>query len=224
MLPRQPSRSGEPRPQLGIDSGTSGFETTEARWFGVGRLPEPALRWISSAPGFVEHRCDTYRLDGSSDLGVKRRNQSGLEAKLRLKTEGSLELSPVLSAPVEDWVKLTGLDPADLPEDNRAVWVEVHKVVHSRIYRFDGRTTVSLSADRETSSPGCDVELAAVGIGGMEAWTFALEAWGPSETRRSLLDATAAALQREGLPPEFEQGLGQAMGYPEWLAASVFVT
>jgi hypothetical protein len=224
MLPQQPGRSGEPWQQLGLDATTPGFETSEARWFGAGRLPEPVLTWFSSSPGIIEHRCDTYRVDGSLVLGVKRRNGSGLEAKVRRAVAGTLQLSDDLTAPIEHWVKVSGLDAAQLQTNREAYWVEVDKVVRSRIYRLGDGPTASLAPGRDLTSPGCDVEIAAVVIRDTEAWTFAFEAWGPEATRLTLLEATAAAVRAEGMPPELGHELRQAVGYPEWLAGLALVT
>lgn len=220
MLPHGRSRSGAPCTGRNLGWSRPGFETSEVRWFGAGRLPSAVLSWFSTVPGIVEHRRDSYRIGGSSDLGVKRRNGSGLEAKIRCGLAGALELSEGLSAAVEEWVKVTGLDEADLPGEGRIAWLGVDKVVWSRIYRLDGAGRVGPTTNRDLTIPGCDVELASIAIGDDEAWTFALEAWGPHDVRLSLLDSTAAVLREHGAPLSLRDGLGPAMGYPEWLSAS----
>lgn len=204
---------------------SDGFETSELRWFGTGELPHSIKTWFLSAAVIVEHRSDTYCVDGSVDLGVKRRNGVGLEAKIRRGTGSLVTLGAGVEAVVEDWVKLTNLEDADLDGSSAAaVWVEVTKSVWSRIYQFDERGGVSQVTTRDLSAPACDVELAEVTIGDHEAWTFAFEAWGPSDERLRLLVSTAGVLMEEGIHPELLTGLRFGMGYPEWLAGLVDVT
>lgn len=219
MLPQRPARGSDS--ELDFWLSQPGFETSEVRWFGVGPLPPPVVTWFTSSPVIVEHRRDTYWVDGSGELGVKRRNGVGLEAKVRRATEGLVELFADVGATIEDWVKLSDLEEAQLPRGAGVVCVEVTKSVRSKIYQFDGRGELFQATTRNLATPGCDVELAEIALDDREAWTFALEAWGPHEVRRPLLQSTVSALRTEEAPPGFREGLDQAMGYPEWLAGLV---
>ena len=61
------------------------IETTELRWFRNGPLPRSVCSWFTSngAFGAVEERHDRYLIDGRLDRGLKLRDGSTLELKVR---------------------------------------------------------------------------------------------------------------------------------------------
>jgi hypothetical protein len=68
------------------------LDTTELRWFVPGPLPAHIRSWFT---GVAEERCDTYLLDGSIDVGVKRRFRETLELKVRQSLDGRIEIGGV---------------------------------------------------------------------------------------------------------------------------------
>jgi len=69
------------------------------------------------------------------------------------------------------------------------------------------------------SASGCDVEIAAVTVGDLDAWTYAFAAYGATSTRRDALVTSWEALTADTPCPERLAGFeSQSSGYPEWLA------
>lgn len=192
--------------------------TTELRWFFDGPLPPAVLRWFTaSGAGLAEDRCDTYRLDRHVDTGVKRRFRTTLELKRRLGTPEPFATRGV-NGNLEVWKRWS---PADgrVDIDDSTTWVDVDKTVIKR--RFDRRAReMPLSEEgRAMSGDGCDVEIAVISVNGLQAWTFALAAFGQPEHQRALLVSTwdALAMGRSDI-----KAIGldsrHSSGYPEWLA------
>jgi len=195
-------------------------DALELRWFVPGPLPHEIRSWFSGSTGVAEERCDTYLLDGRVDIGVKRRFGETVELKVRQSLDGWIELAESLSGSLEVWRKWSpagGLvgDAAD------GRWVDVHKSVVKRRFSIDG-TEIPYSSDPQATDAGCDVEVAAVTVGAVRAWTFAFAAFGPLSTRRDALLASWLRLVAVApCPAPFGARAGRAMGYPEWLALTV---
>jgi hypothetical protein len=195
--------------------GVAVLDTTELRWFAEGSPTPDIESWFTrfDTVGTVEDRCDTYRMDGRRDTGVKHRFRETLELKVRQSTEEPLTLEPGLAGSLEAWRRWSPADGlADRTE--HALAVDVCKRVIKR--RF------SVRGDEIAPGPpigsGCDVEVATVTVGNVEAWTFAFAAFGPDATRRSALLACWQALVTEMPPPSgFASSFGPSCGYPEWL-------
>jgi hypothetical protein len=196
------------------------FATAEVRWFVGGELPGSLVTWFTSERTSIELRRDRYAVDGSPDVGLKRRAGGPLEVKLRCESSGTVRLGTRVGR-IEEWRKLTDVDERDVPVGPEPVWVDVDKVVLTRSYRRSPEGMLPV-ARRDLSVAGCDVELASIGVEDTVAWTFALEAWGPEGDRRPALDDTLAAFARETPPvDEAVGGLDTDVGYPEWLATVV---
>ena len=193
------------------------LDTTELRWFADGPLPDQIESWFtrSGSRGMVEDRCDTYRRDRRLDTGVKHRFRETLELKERQSVEDPLVLEPGLAGPLEAWRRWS---PADhlVDADPLAPVTDVCKRIIKRRFSVFGDEIV-------TGPPigaGCDVEVAAITVDGVEAWTFAFAAYGPAATRRDSVIACWQALATGAPPPEvLGQSLNHSCGYPEWLAA-----
>ena len=206
--------------QLRRADAVSVVDTTELRWFVPGPLRPDVRGWFTGSTGVPEERWDTYLLDGRVDIGVKRRFRETLELKVRQSLDSRVEFGEGLAGLLEVWRKWS---PAEgLVEDNAdGWWVDVHKSVVKRGFRMDG-TEVAFSSDPHAIGAGCDVEVAGVTVGGVEAWTFAFAAFGPPETRRDALLASWQTLVAGNSCPEpFGPRTGRAMGYPEWLTLTV---
>ena len=193
------------------------LDTMELRWFVPGPLPPDIGVWFTGSTGVTEERCDTYLLDGRGVIGVKRRFRETLELKVRQSLEGRIEFGEGLAGSLEVWRKWS---PADRLIGGRTDgrWVDVHKSVVKRRFSVDG-TEIAFSSDPQVAGAGCDVEVAGVTVGAVEAWTFAFATFGPHATRRDALLASWQGLVAATPCPEpFGPRTGRAMGYPEWLA------
>jgi hypothetical protein len=196
-------------------------DTAELRWFSAGSAPRSVRSWFTheGTIGMIEERSDTYLMDGRVDRGVKRRFQKTLEVKVRSSVEERLELTAGLAGRPEVWRKLTpAVDFVDVTEP--ALWVDVAKVVIKRRFTVDGDEVALSEAVRAQTGAGCDVEVAAVGIGDLAVWSFAFAAFGPTQERRGALTAAWRALCGDsGDPAGFEAWFDLSCGYPEWLSA-----
>ena len=197
------------------------LDTTELRWFVPGPLPSEVAGWFAGSTGVDEDRCDAYLLGGRCDIGVKRRFRETLELKVRQSFDGRIELGGGLVGPLEVWRRWSpaeGLVVGDF--DGR--WVDVHKAIVKRRFSIDG-TEIAFSPVWQPTAAGCDVEVAAVTMGARQGWTFAFAAYGPPANRRSALLASWKRLVAVAPCPEpFGPRTGRAMGYPEWLALTVW--
>ncbi len=194
-------------------------ETTELRWFTEGPLTPEVETWFTrdGTTGAVEKRYDTYRIDGRVDVGVKRRFGETLELKVRQSLGETLALDPDLTGRLEVWRKWS---PADglVDVEVRAPWLDVHKMVIKRRFSVDGDEITLSNEPRAMTGAGCDVEVAAVTVGEIEAHTFAFAAFGPTTTRRDSIVACWRTLGADTLCPERSMIVdGRSSGYPEWL-------
>lgn len=197
------------------------FDTTEVRWFSSGALPTAYGDWFSNPGGsaIVEIRCDNYWVDGSHSSGLKRRGHGPLEVKIRRESTGFVDLGDGVRGRIEEWRKVRPAEPPSANLSKPGQWCQVHKVVLTRTYGIDSAGNVRPLDQSDLRTEGCDIELASVAVAGTEAWTFALESWGPQEERRGMLPrALEALVQSSPLPPQFHHDLDHDMGYPEWLA------
>ena len=196
------------------------LDTTELRWFVPGPLPAEMVGWFAGSSGVPEERSDTYRLDGRGDIGVKRRFRETLELKVRQSLGGWVEVDQGLAGSLEVWRKWSPAEGLVENGDDWS-WVDVGKSVVKRRFSTDG-TEIPFTSDPHAAGSGCDIEVAGVTVGAVEAWTLAFAAFGPPATRRDALLASWRALSTGAPCPEsFLPGTGQAMGYPEWLTLTV---
>ncbi len=204
-----------------VDGPVSIVDTTELRWFSPGQVPPDIMSWFThdETTGAVEQRCDTYQLTGWRYVGVKRRYRETLELKVRRSIGEALALATGLGGRLEAWRKWS---PADtlLDGSGRYPWIDVHKLVIKRRFSLDGEELALPDTQREMTGAGCDVEVAAIGVGeDIGAWTFAFAAFGPSAGRHAAILTTWQALVADTRSPERLGALfGRSMSYPEWLA------
>jgi hypothetical protein len=199
------------------------FDTTEVRWFAAGLMPRRLVEWftMSGRRGTLEVRYDAYLAGNSPGIGRKYRNHGPFETKTRQTIGDPVELDGRLRGRTEDWRKVAMAPPAVPPAPDG--WCDVHKVVLTRTYHEAAPDQVVEVAYGDLAAAGCDIELAAVTVRNIEAWTFALETWGPAETRRNLLERCAAAfIASTGLPDSLTSALTEDIGYPQWLARTVW--
>ena len=196
------------------------LDTTELRWFVPGALPSHVSSWFNASNRSPNERCDTYLLEGSSDVGVKRRFRETLELKVRASLDEHIELGSGLVGSLEAWRKWSPAeDLVEIGSDGQ--WTDVCKSIVKRRFAIDG-TERALSPGVQPTGAGCDIEIAAVTVGDTEWWTFAFAAFGPVETRREALIASWQALTADAECPElFAPQTARAMGYPEWLTLTL---
>ncbi len=203
---------------LRVSAPEARFATSEVRWFGDGPLPPSLVSWFAAGPTSVEIRSDRYWVDGPPDLGLKRRGNGPLELKVRCDASDTIVLDVGLRGQIEEWCKISPLAEEHAPSGGS--WVDVGKLVRTRSYHRYAEGPLSVTDRPDLSTNGCEVELAAVTVGDLEAWTFAFEAWGKEDLRRATLRAAMAALvSTSPLPHELLGGLGRDAGYPAWLHA-----
>ena len=197
------------------------LDTTELRWFVPGPLPVDIGAWFTGATGVREERCDTYLVDGRSDVGVKRRFRATLELKVRQSLDRQIEFGQGLAGTPEVWRRWSPAnDLVDVSFGGR--WLDVCKAIVKRRFAADG-TEIAFSSGPPTVGAGCDVEVAQVMVGAVHAWTLAFAAFGPLASRRDALHASWQGLMAAGQCPElFGPRTARAMGYPEWLGVAGF--
>jgi hypothetical protein len=196
------------------------LDTTELRWFASGPIPPDVKAWFGGSTGVCEQRCDTYLLEGRDDVGVKRRSRELLEVKVRQSLDERTQLGEGLEGQLEVWRKwspVAGL----VDEGLDGQWVDVCKSIVKRRFNIDG-IEITFSPSVKVTGAGCDIEVAEVTVGVVQAWTFAIEAFGPLATRRdTLLASWRGLLAAEQCPKSWGVRNSRAMGYPEWLSLTV---
>ena len=221
VTPRRSSADQAPNLDAAADAEVVTItDTTELRWFAEGQLPPQVAAWFTNdaTSGLVEQRCDTYRMDGRFDTGLKRRSGETLELKVRRSVGERLVVGPGLAGRLEVWRRWS---PAGclVTGSMNVPWVDVRKTVVKRRFSVTGDEIALAPGARAMIGAGCEVEVAAVSVNGIEGWTFAFAAFGPIEQRRSSLLASMEALARDGSHPErLGPFFGPSSGYPEWLA------
>jgi hypothetical protein len=196
------------------------LDTIEVRWFAAGQPHSSLVEWFSEGgqSAFVEVRRDAYRATLDHGVGLKRRDHGSLELKRRRGLTRRQLFAGGFEGRIEEWRK-TGLEEPLAAMDWQ--WLVVDKIVLTRTFTIDDSDTVTEAAVPELASPACDIEVATISVNETVAWSFALEARGPFEVRRRLLeDALSALIGRSPpLPVGFVAALNLSMGYPEWLAS-----
>jgi hypothetical protein len=196
-------------------------DTTELRWITEGPLPTDVEAWFTcgGTTGSVEQRCDTYRMDGLRDQGVKLRFRETLELKVLQAVGEHLVLGAGLDGRLQVWRRWS---PADGLVDigGEVSWLDVCKIVTKRRFSADGDEIVPSDLEQATLDAGCDVEVAAITIGDIEAWTFAFAAYGPTVSREPAVVAAWRVLTAAGVrPQDLTTTFGLSTSYPEWLAS-----
>ena len=199
------------------------FATSEIRWFARGAPPAAIVAWFSEheRSAFVEVRRDAYRVGTEHAVGLKRRDNGPLELKLRRGISPRRVLVGGLAGRIEEWRKDGLEEPVDAVSWQ---WSLVDKVVLTRTFARDDSGLVVEVGHVPLQGAACDVELATVTVGQTVAWTFAVEAWGEPAERHGLIDSSLAALFEQPPPTlqQFVAALEVDMGYPEWLASTIW--
>lgn len=192
-------------------------DTTELRWFARGPLPPRVAAWFTNdgRAGVLERRCDVYRLDCPA-IGVKLRARRTLELKVRQSVGDSLTVGGGLTGRVEAWRKWS---PADslVERNDDLLSIDVHKVVIKRRFWAGGHEGASAEDPAHQNAGGVDAEVVAIAVEGMEAWSFALAAFGPPTSRRDAILRASEVLFADGEVSELGLLSCRSRGYPDWL-------
>jgi len=185
------------------------IDTTEARWFLDGEVPETmeaAFRaGVPIEPEAPAARTDHYlRLPHGAGIGIKQR-----EGRLELKwLTGTLRGCEPYCGRLTCWRKAAGsAEPAglEIPGDD---WTAVSKE------RLLSRTP----AAAERGVRRCDVELSRLRVAGRRYWTLCIEAEG--EEAGAAVRHAVGRLGKTELGPALAET--PARDYPEWLRAGRF--
>lgn len=194
--------------------------TSELRWFTDGQLPSAVVAWFAppDVDYLTEHRCDIYRLDAGSDVGVKRRFGSKLELKVRTRDPEIVVLNHGFVGRLERWNRWS---PADglVGQVNDATWIDTHKTIIKRRFTAWGEPVDLTHANRAMTGAGCDLEIAAIEVDGRHAWTLAFAAFGPRDDHLDLIHAAwRTQCHDQRWPMQSSLVADHSSGYPEWLA------
>jgi hypothetical protein len=208
-----------------VAAGSSGdtadlYNTTEVRWFARGPLPPDVLTWFTGGRtmGSVEDRHDIYQLHGLNDIGVKRRHGATLEVKVRRTFGTSLNLGDGLEGRIEEWSRWEPTEDDGAWQLPETPWIDVHKVIYTRSFMPTDREVILPAIHTNRLFAGCDIEIAEANVDGIDTWSLALEAFGPTARRQDALVSSWRTLRAhspsiEGLRFAFDR----VCGYPEWL-------
>jgi hypothetical protein len=197
---------------------TEGVRTLEVRWIFPGPLEAAVTGWFARFPGEVESREDTYLLDPHlPGLSVKIRGGRALEVKVYRGSPGLLEVAGRARGRLEFWEKWSfPCDPPSLGSGGQACWRPVRK--RRRISRFPlASGPAGARVAGPGGEPGCEVELAEIGMRGQAWWSLGFEAVGPASRLRRELEAAAAVVFAPALPGGVEPGAGESSSYEQWL-------
>jgi hypothetical protein len=195
------------------------LETSEVRWFAHGPLPAALLTWFTAGGrlGVEERRTDVYQRRSGTTVGVKRRWGRTLEVKVLERTGPEIALAGGLRGTCEEWRKWRPGNGATF-SSGAVPWLSVQKSIVTRSFLLPGDGRAEPVGEPDRRLPGCDVELAAVNVRGLRAWTYAFEAFGPAEHRLAALRMAAEAVVcTTPYPPAFRECFDHNAGYPAWL-------
>lgn len=192
--------------------------TLEARWFNTGPVPSELRDWFENMGSSEASKwTDLYLLTEDVSLNLKLRGKN-VQVKHRLGEPLHCSLGQSVTAHCEQWVKWS-FACADAPSrpwdsDPTGLWVPVHK--KRRRHRLSADTQETLSEALPTSPPATvEVECTEVTVGDETAWTFCIEAEGPTQTLHDTLTQAGRALLSDQFPVSLPAE--QSLGYVEWL-------
>ena len=195
----------------------AGTSTLESRWILSGPVADTTIVWFRRLPTSTETREDTYLLTPWLDgLSLKIRAAAAFDVKAYRGSPGVLEVPGRATGRLEAWQKWSfPLGVESERADESATWRRVQKV--RRITWFVAPDGWFASPDGLDQRARCAVELTDITMGGEAWWTLGLEASGPSQERRSVLEAAAASVFSEPLPGGAELRLEDSRPYAAWL-------
>jgi len=197
---------------------TEAVRSLEVRWIFPGQIETAVARWFSRFPATTESREDTYLLDPQlRGLSVKVRAGGALEVKVYRGSRGILQVPGRARGRLEAWQKWSfPCRPLRPDSAGPPGWQPVRK--RRRISRFSRASgPTAARAPVPGGEPCCEVELTEVRTHDQDWWTLGFEATGPADLLHSELQATAALVFAQPLPPDVEPGPDYSRSYAEWL-------
>lgn len=201
--------------------------SAEIRWFHRGVVSDATMGWFRDGQTLeAERRTDRYfSFPGCEAGGVKLRSygdKRNFEIKLARGAAEPLVLTAGVSARTDCWVKWSYGEVAGhalVAELMQATagFIDVDKTRYLRKFSMDAGSPVEVDP-KERPDTGCNLELTALGVGGEEWWTFALESFGAPETVRATVATVAQAFLRARQPLD-RFTTANSCSYPAWLAA-----
>jgi hypothetical protein len=178
--------------------------------------------WFAASSTAHEERVDVYlRFPGSTSVGVKLRNEKGLEIKALTQSPTLLRLSNGVEGFLDCWAKWSpgglAVDGASLPEDEQ--WIRVAKRRTMRKFSLDSGQPSEVGIE-ERPTAGCIVELTELQLGDVNSartwWTLGFESFGdPARIVANLESVAALVFATTRCPVELTQPTSRS--YPAWL-------
>ena len=199
---------GGPDPEIGEPP------TLEVRWIRPGELDVGMRERFDRFPAITESRRDDYLI--SPDLGelsVKIRAGRALEVKAYRGLLGILEVPGRARGLMEFWQKWSFPLVGRRLADEASSWQPIHKL--RRVTVFSGRPErLIVGADPPATGVRCAVELTEVTMLGRNWWSLGVEASGPHDVLREMVQAAAAHVFGT---EEVELTMRDSGSYSSWL-------
>jgi hypothetical protein len=199
------------------------LSTLETRWFYEGSIPQPVLNWFHEDATHLKRqspRVDYYlRLKNGDSQGVKLR-EGRIEVKERQRQYGIVQFHDQVVGVVEAWRKVSR-ELSEISDElarlasPKTTWIGVEKERIVRRFRVVDLNTVEPSLASESPTRGCNLELTAIQIYGLDCWTIGFEAYGDEMSLEQNLSATINTVLDTGSPPSLDAE--HSFGYPRWL-------
>ncbi len=216
------------------------YDTAEIRWILPGPVPVAVARWFGVDGDDHVHRdiepevrTDRYVvLRGCETVGIKLRGTDPdvpplVDVKARIGNATELRFGHEVLGLAAAWSKwtlaLTDLGAITSGLEPPTPVLTAHKRRLLRRYVLEGERTREIATD-ESVDGGCDIELTAISVDGVDSswWSLGLEAFGPTEQARDTLLWTVGRhwFQSRGAPSldhtyRFDERSSTA--YPAWL-------
>jgi hypothetical protein len=204
---------------------TEGVFSLEVRWILPGPLDPAVVEWFAAFRSEAESREDAYLLDPDmAGLSVKARASQALDVKVFGGSPGILGLGGHVRGRLQYWRKWSfPLRPPGPGYEEPDGWKRVRK--QRRISRFSLRHgRITAPARSRGGEPRCAVELTEINAAHQDWWSLGLEATGPSDLLRPVLEAAAAVVFARPLPPGVDLRLRDSLSYAEWLRQPLCIT
>ena len=207
------------------DPFTEGVFSLEVRWILPGSLDPAVAEWYAAFPSEPESREDAYiHHPDMAGLSVKVRGSQALEVKAFGGSPGTLRLRGHVCGRMQYWRKwsfpfrVAGPGYGD-PDG----WKLVHK--QRRTSQFSLRHgRITQPAAGRAGEPRCTLELTRIRARDQDWWSVGLEAVGPRDLLRPVLEATAAFVFARPLPLGADLRLQDSQSYAEWLRQPLCIT
>jgi hypothetical protein len=202
-----------------------GVFSLEIRWILPGSLDPAVAEWFGAFPSEAESREDAYiHHPDMAGLSVKVRASQALQVKAFGGSPGTLTLGSRVCGRMQYWRKWSF--PFRVPGPgygDPAGWKLVRK--QRRTSQFSLRHgRITQPAAGQAGEPRCGVELTGIRARDQDWWSLALEAAGPRDLLRPLLEATAAFVFAQPLPTGVDLRLQDSRSYAEWLRLPLCIT